>query len=119
LGVLKPDSVRYATPPHLSEQTMARKNTGRAWAQDTADTLERVLKSIGETERIIAGLDMRLKPLEDFQNKDYRHIVAMRHSLERAYHVLEAADLLIATAKDNALDLSEYAEQLRSSRLGR
>jgi len=99
---------------------MARKNTGRAWAQDAADTLERVLASIGETERIMAALDERLKPLEaDFQNKDYRHIVAMRHSLERAYHLFEATDLVIATAKDNALDLSGYAEQLRSSRLGR
>jgi hypothetical protein len=98
---------------------MARRNQGNAWAQDAVDTLEKVMHAIADAETYMSALDKRLKPLEDFQNKDYRHIVAMRHSLERAYHLFEATDLVIATAKDNALDLSGYAEQLRSSRLGR
>ena len=102
---------------------MARRNQGNAWAQDSFDTLEKVIHAIADAETYMSTLDKRLKPLaEDFQKNDYtnyNHISNIRFALERAYHLLEATAQVIDTAKDRALDASGYTEKLALGRLGR
>jgi len=83
-----------------------------AWAPEIAEHIQQVFSAIADAEVAMSNLDEKLKSIDlNALTWDEAFVIrSTRLALVRSYHLMEAADQILGSVKDQALTLQDAEE---------